>query len=117
MAYALDQDQLSSIEEILQKNLIELGARCVILVDMAGQIMADVELEPLEPEVTEARRARNVPPEAVTLFARAQVFQDDGNTDRAIELYRRITERFPDYTEAQEALDGISGDFQDAGSG
>jgi TolB-like protein len=86
-----------------------------ILVDMASQIMADVELEPLQAQVTEARRARDVPPEAVTLFARAQVFQDDGNTDRAIELYRRITETFPDYTEAQDELNRISGDDQDAG--
>jgi TolB-like protein len=86
-----------------------------ILVDMASQIMADVELEPLQAEVTEARRGRDVPPEAVTLFARAQVFQDDGNTDRAIELYRRITETFPDYTEAQDELNRISGDDQDAG--
>ena len=83
-----------------------------ILVDMAGEIMDDVDLEPLDVEIREARRARDVPPEAITLFARAQVFQDDGNTDQAIELYQRITERFPDYTEAQHALDGIRGQTQ-----
>ena len=101
--------------EILQAEMVqdERANMYRILVDMAGEIMADVDLEPLDGEIREARRARDVPPEAVTLFARAQVFQDDGNTDQAIELYQRITERFPDYTEAQHALDGIRGQTQD----
>ena len=40
----------------------------------------------------------------VTMFSRAQVYQDGGHRDRAIELYERITQRFPEMTQAQQAL-------------
>lgn len=43
MGYALDQDRLNDIEEVLQENLIELGAHCVVLIDMAGNIIADLD--------------------------------------------------------------------------
>jgi predicted regulator of Ras-like GTPase activity (Roadblock/LC7/MglB family) len=41
--YALDQKQLNSIEEVLQKDLMELSIHCVLLIDMAGNIIADVD--------------------------------------------------------------------------
>jgi hypothetical protein len=40
----------------------------------------------------------------VILYSQAQFFHDRGQTDRAIELYRRITDEFPRLTEAREAL-------------
>ncbi len=43
MGYALDQERLNDIEEVLQENLIELGAHCVVLIDMAGNIIADLD--------------------------------------------------------------------------
>jgi len=43
LGYALDQDRLNDIEEVLQENLIELGAHCVVLIDMAGNIIADLD--------------------------------------------------------------------------
>ena len=41
MSYTLGQEQLDVIEEILQQDLIEVGVRCVFLIDMAGNIIAN----------------------------------------------------------------------------
>lgn len=41
MSYILEQKQLEEIELVLNKNLIELGVRSVILIDMAGNIVVD----------------------------------------------------------------------------
>jgi predicted regulator of Ras-like GTPase activity (Roadblock/LC7/MglB family) len=43
MDYSLSQDQLSSIEEVLQKGLMELGVHSVVLIDMAGNIVANLD--------------------------------------------------------------------------
>lgn len=75
-----------------------------LLVDFAGDITEGVALPPLEVALVQERRTRAIPPEAVTLFSRAQVLEDGGRRDQAIELYRQIEERFPDMIEAQEAL-------------
>jgi predicted regulator of Ras-like GTPase activity (Roadblock/LC7/MglB family) len=42
LTYALGQEQLDGIEQILQEDLIELGVHCVVLLDMAGNIIADL---------------------------------------------------------------------------
>jgi predicted regulator of Ras-like GTPase activity (Roadblock/LC7/MglB family) len=39
---ALGPEQLDKIENILQKVLMELGVHCVVLLDMAGNIIADL---------------------------------------------------------------------------
>ena len=41
MSYILEQKQLDQIEQILNKNLIDLGVHSVILIDMAGNIVVD----------------------------------------------------------------------------
>lgn len=43
MSYTLGQEDLDAIEEILQKSLIELGVHCVCLIDMAGNIIANLD--------------------------------------------------------------------------
>jgi hypothetical protein len=43
VSYILDQEQLDSIEEVLQKDLMDLGLKCVILIDMAGNIIANLD--------------------------------------------------------------------------
>jgi TolB-like protein len=75
-----------------------------LLVDLSARITEGVNLPPLEAPVARQRRARAIPPEAVTLYSRAQVFEDLGQQDRAIELYRQIAQSFPEMTEAREAL-------------
>ena len=39
----LNQDQLNSIEDILQKELIDKGVGCVLLIDMAGNVICNLE--------------------------------------------------------------------------
>ena len=75
-----------------------------LVVNLAQQVMAGVELPPLARATVEERRTRNVPDEAAVLYSRALVFAENGRTEEAIELYRQIVQRFPDYTEAREEL-------------
>jgi predicted regulator of Ras-like GTPase activity (Roadblock/LC7/MglB family) len=42
MEYSLDQEQLDAIEVSLQKNLMELGVHSVFLIDMAGNVIVDL---------------------------------------------------------------------------
>lgn len=41
MSYTLGQEQLDEIEAVLQQDLIDVGVRCVFLIDMAGNIIAN----------------------------------------------------------------------------
>jgi predicted regulator of Ras-like GTPase activity (Roadblock/LC7/MglB family) len=42
LSYSLGQKQLDAIEDILKKELIDVGVQCVFLIDMAGNIIADL---------------------------------------------------------------------------
>lgn len=42
MEYALGPEQLDRMENILQTDLMKLGVHCVVLLDMAGNIIADL---------------------------------------------------------------------------
>jgi TolB-like protein len=77
-----------------------------IVVDVSNRVMDAVKLPPLTLSVRTERqsRASAIPREAVILYSQAQFFHDRGQTDRAKELYRRITNEFPRLTEAREAL-------------
>lgn len=43
MDYTLDQKKLDKIESILESDYIELGVHCVCLIDMAGNVVANVD--------------------------------------------------------------------------
>ena len=43
MHYTLGQKQLNGIEEVLRKDLIELGVHSVVLIDMAGNVLAELD--------------------------------------------------------------------------
>ncbi len=75
-----------------------------MIVDLGGTIMNDVSLPALPDAVREAREARELPAEALTLYSRALFFQDRGQDERAIELFRRVQTEFPQMTEASDAL-------------
>jgi TolB-like protein len=87
-----------SIDNQRRENLYRL------LMELAEQITRGVDLPPLAQATREERRARNVPDDAVLLLSLAMDHEDNGREDEAIELYRQIVRRFPDYTEAREAL-------------
>ncbi len=76
----------------------------VLLRGVAEQIMKDTSLPPLPTEVAQATKARNVPTEALTLYSRALLYQDRGETAKAIDYYQRAIDVFPEYAEAQEGL-------------
>lgn len=78
-----------------------------LLVDLSSQIAQGADLPALPAEVAQQRKEKEIPPEAVTIYSQAQVYQDRGRTEQAIELYQRLTQRFPDLTEAKEALDQL----------
>lgn len=78
-----------------------------VLVRTADQITRDLDLPALENEVREAREERDVPPDAVLLLANAEAARDEGREERAIELYQRLAQEFPDYTDAQVALEQL----------
>lgn len=79
-----------------------------MLVDLASRIMQGVELPPLAAAQREARESRSIPAHAVILYSRAQVYEDGGRTNEAIQLYRQIATEFPEMTEAREALDQLT---------
>ena len=43
MEYSLGQEELDGIEEILNQDLIDLGVNCVFLIDMAGNVIANLD--------------------------------------------------------------------------
>lgn len=80
-----------------------------LIVDLAAQLTADVNLPALSNEEELEEQAREIPVEALTLFSRAVFFEDRGDTDRAREFYSRAQQAFPDYTEATERLQQLRG--------
>ena len=47
----LDKNQFESIEGILSEELIELGVRCVLLIDLAGNIIVNLDDGDLEHDI------------------------------------------------------------------
>ena len=43
MTYTLDQEQLDQLEQVLQAEFSDLGVHCVSLIDMAGNIIANLD--------------------------------------------------------------------------
>jgi predicted regulator of Ras-like GTPase activity (Roadblock/LC7/MglB family) len=41
--YTLGQEQLDGIENVLEQDLIDLGVHCVFLIEMAGNIIANLD--------------------------------------------------------------------------
>lgn len=75
-----------------------------MVVDLASDVTAGVDLPLLPSSQRDARRSRDIPSQALQLYSRAQIFQDLGRREQAIELYRQIRREFPAMTEAEEAL-------------
>jgi predicted regulator of Ras-like GTPase activity (Roadblock/LC7/MglB family) len=51
LGYIFGKEELTGIEEVLVKNLIEVGVHCVVLIDMAGNIIAELDNGEMKPDV------------------------------------------------------------------
>lgn len=71
---------------------------------VATRLMKDANLPPLPRQASEQRRSRQIPTEALTFYAKALLYQDRGEKDRAVDMYRKALAVFPDYVEAQQGL-------------
>jgi TolB-like protein len=75
-----------------------------LVVKLADGVTKGVNLPALPKEALEQRESRKVPTEALTLYSRALVYQDRGDTQKAAELFNKAIALFPDYSEAKEGL-------------
>lgn len=76
---------------------------------LSEKLMTETKLPPLSPELSRAVKARNVPTEALTLYSKALLYQDRGDTGKAAEFFRKALDTFPNYAEAQEGLKKVGG--------
>jgi TolB-like protein len=76
-----------------------------IIKTVAAALLKDIpNLPPLPKATADQRMSRQVPTEALTFYSRALLYHDRGQKDRAIEMYQRALQVFPEYAEAQEGL-------------
>jgi len=69
---------------------------------LAADLMHDANLPPLERHVVEEHRQAGAPPtQAVMAYSRAVLYSDRGDTQHAVEQYRRAIAAFPNYTQAK----------------
>jgi len=80
----------------------ELLSMVVRLADMFGD-----KLELTPPSAREA--VEEIPVQATIAFSRGVDFEDRGETERAIEQYRRALEIHPAHRDARKALDRLLG--------
>lgn len=78
-----------------------------MMVELADKVTRGANLPPLPKQAMELRQKRDIPGEAIRLYNRALLQQERGNTEKAIELFSKVISDFPQYTEAQVALQQI----------
>lgn len=72
-----------------------------IIQSVAERVMAETRLTQLPPgPATQAE----VPTEALILYSRALLYEDHGETAKAIEYYQKALEQFPAFAEAERGL-------------
>lgn len=75
-----------------------------LVVEAANNLTQGLNLPALSRQALQQRQDRDIPEEAMRFYSRALLYADRGDTTRAAELFSRAIERFPDYTEARQAL-------------
>jgi len=75
-----------------------------IIRSVSQRLMKDAGLPALPKQASETRTSRQIPTDALTYYSRALLYQDRGQKDKAIEMYNRALEAFPQYAEATEGL-------------
>jgi TolB-like protein len=80
-----------------------------IFQNVATKLMAGVNLPALPRQVAQAAERRNIPTDALTFYSRALLYEDRGDKPRAADYYRRATQAFPGYAQAEEGLRRVGG--------
>ncbi len=96
--FNVETTQILKTDEVRGKldNLFDL------VTQLAAALMHDTNLPPLEQHVMEEHRSAGTPPtQAVMAYSRAVLYADRGDTQRAVEQYRRAIAAFPNYTQAK----------------
>jgi TolB-like protein len=75
-----------------------------IFQNVAQKLMAGVNLPALPTQVAQAAERRNIPTEALTFYSRALLYEDRGDKPKAADYFRRATEAYPGYAQAEEGL-------------
>ncbi len=78
-----------------------------IIRNIAARLMKDANLPALQRQASEQRMGRQVPTEALTYYSRALLYSDNGQKDKAVEMFNRAIAIFPDYAEAKDGLQRV----------
>lgn len=74
---------------------------------VATRLMKDANLPPLPKQASDRRMNRQIPTEALTYYSKALLYQDRGENERAVDMYRKALAVFPEYAEAQQGLERV----------
>jgi tetratricopeptide (TPR) repeat protein len=74
---------------------------------VAAKLMRDANLPSLPRQTSDQRQSRQVPTEALTYYSRAILYQNRGDKDKAVEMFRKALDVFPEYSEAEEGLQRV----------
>ncbi len=78
-----------------------------VIKNVAAKLMRDANLPALPRQTSDQRQSRQVPTEALTYYSRAILYQNRGDKDKAVEMYRKALDVFPEYSEAEEGLQRV----------
>lgn len=83
------------------------------VIDAAAKITKDLSLPALPKQVQAMREEQaqklSKSPQAVSYYTKGLLYADRGDKARAAELFSKALKEFPEYTEAQQALDQLAG--------
>ena len=71
---------------------------------VAAKLMRDANLPALPKRASAQPLNRQVPTEALTYYSRALLYHDRGQKAKAVEMYEKALQVFPDFAEASDGL-------------
>jgi TolB-like protein len=95
--------ETSEILKVVQSGPKEREKLFDMIGELATSIMTNTKLPPLPTQQAQAE-PRRIPTEALTYYSRALLYEDRGDTAKAVDYYNRALSVFPTYAEATEGL-------------
>src|SRR2546422_499290 len=104
-SYGQDKENFDALQRGMAAMIIsELAANPGGRVVEHQGLMTYARWPTLPRQASHARMSRQIPTDALTYYSRALLYQDRGQKDKAIDMYNRALEVFPQYAEATEGL-------------